>query len=248
VIFRAWPIALVLALAACETSGSATSGQVSTTFDGNKKLVLAAGYTANAQSNGISVWADVPAGTLGMVETTGPLHMRCEGKFVAQNDNQANPDNLPVLDLGGGAGIAFAAPIGHYVAVATLPSMGARIQKSFEAGSSYADPITGVYDLSLGCVPVADSVQQLDVLRQQHSMAVQAWITRITDKANNAQLQPLADREVQAVQSGDTAAALKLMTQIKGIVEPLATQNPYYDIFRDALASIALLTQAPPAS
>jgi hypothetical protein len=248
VIFRALPIALVLALAACETSGSATSGQVSATFDGNKKLVLAATYTAGAQSNGISVWAEVPAGTLGMVETTGPLHMRCEGKFVPQNDNQANPDKLPVLDLGGGGGIAFAAPIGHYVAVATIPSMGAKIQTSFEAGSSYADPITGVYDLSIGCVPVADSVQQLNALLQKHSMAVQTWITRITDTANKAQLQPLADRAAQSVQSGDTAAAVKLMTQIQDIVRPLATQDPYYDILRDALASIALLTQSPPPS
>ena len=208
--------------------------------------MLAAVYTANAQSNGISVWAEVPAGTVGIVETTGPLHLRCEGKFVPQNDNQANPDNLSTLDLGGGGGIAFAAPIGHYVAIATIPSMGAKIQQSFEAGSSYADPITGVYDLSLDCAPVADSVQQLNALLQQHSMAVQTWVTRTTDTANKAQLQPLADGAVQAVQSGDTAAALKLMTQIKDIVRPLTTQDPYYEILRDALVSIALLTQAPP--
>ena len=246
-MYRAWSVAtMVLALAACSPSASPTSAQVSTTFDGNKKIVLAAAYTANAQSNGISVWADVPAGTVGVVETTGPLHMRCEGKFVPEKGNQANPDNLPTLDLGGGGGIAFAAPIGHYVAVATIPSMGARIQKSFDAGSSYADAITGVYDLSLGCVPVADTVQQLDSLLQQHAMAVQTWVTRITDTANKAQLQPLAVGAVKAVQSGDSAGALKLMTQIADTARPLATQNPYYDILRDAIASVALLTQPSP--
>lgn len=238
---------MLLSLCACGPA-SATSGQVSTTFDGNKKLVLAAGYTANAQSNGISVWADVPAGTVGVVETTGPLHMRCEGKFVPENGNQANPDNLPTLDLGGGAGIAFAAPTGHYVAVATIPSMGARVQKSFDAGSSYANPITGVYDLSLDCVPVADSVQQLDAMRQQHARAVQTWVTRITDTAGKAQLEPLADGAVKAVQSADTATALELMTQIQDIVRPLAAQTPYLDVLRDAIASIALLTQPAPSS
>jgi hypothetical protein len=239
---------MVLGLAACAPSGSGTTNQISTTFDGNKKLVLAAVYTANAQSNGISVWADVPAGTLGTVETTGPLHMRCEGKFVPQNDNLANPENLPILDLGSGGGIAFAAPIGHYVAVATIPSMGARIQKSFDAGSSYADPITGVYDLSLGCVPVADSAQQLQTLLPQHVMAVQTWVTQVNDPASRSQLLPLAVEASQAVQSGDTTRALQALTRIKVIVEPLATQNPYYDILRDTLASIALLTQPRPAT
>jgi hypothetical protein len=36
------------------------------------------------------------------------------------------------------------------------------------------------------------------------------------------------------------------MTKIRDIVEPLTTQDPYYEILRDALVSIALLTQPPP--
>jgi hypothetical protein len=238
---------LVVVLAACGPA-SATSGQVSTTFDGNKKLVLSAGYTSNAQSSGISVWADVPVGTHGVVETAGPLHMRCEGKFVPQNDNQANPDNLPVLDLGGGAGIAFAAPIGHYVVVATIPSKGATIQQTFEAGSSYADPITGVYDLSLDCVPVADTIAELNALLPRHVMAVQTWIMRMNDPVHQAQLLPLAQRASLALPSGDTAKALDALTQIKEIITPLSPQGPYYPILVDVLASIALLSQPVPPS
>lgn len=248
-IFRAWPVAVtVLALAACAPSGSATSDRVSTTFDGSKKLVLAAAYTANAQSIGISVWADVPVGTPGTLETIGPLHMRCEGTFQPPGKDLQNPDNLPILDLGGGGGVSFAAPSGHYVTVASIPSMGARIQKAFDAGSSYADPITGVFDLSLGCVPIADSAQQLQKLLPQHVMAVQIWITRMNDPVNRSQLLSLAQEASQAVQSGDTATALQALTRIKAIVEPMAAQNPYYDILRDTLASIALLTQPPPSS
>jgi hypothetical protein len=249
VILRAFTIAMsVLVAAACAPSGSGTPNQVSTTFDGNKKLVLAAAYTATAQSIGISVWADVPVGTSGIIETTGPFHLRCEGKFQSPSASAQSPDHLPYLDVGDGGGASFGAPSGHYTVVATIPSVGARTQRSFDAGGSYPDPITGVYEVNIGCVPVADSFLQLHALLPQHVMAVRTWVTRVTDTTNKAKLLPLADEAGQAIQAGDTATAVKAMTQIEDIVRPLATQNPYYDILRDALASIALLTQPPPPS
>lgn len=238
---------MVFALAACESSGSGTTSQVSTTFDGNKRLVLAAAYSVNAMSIGIAAWADVPVGTPAILETTGPLHTRCQGQFRPP-DKSAQGPNLPELDVGDGGGALFTAPSGHYTAVLTIPSVQATIQKTFDAGYSAPDPITGAYDLNLGCVPVADTIQQLNELLPQRAMAVKTWVTRMDDGANRAQLMPLASEAVQAVQSGDTATVLKLMTQIEDIVKPLATQNPYYDILRDALASISLLTQPAPPS
>jgi hypothetical protein len=236
-----------LGIVACDSSMQAYPGQISKTFDGNKKLVLAAAYSVNAMSIGIDTWADVPVGTPAVVEVSGPLHIHCQGQFRAPDKSVQGP-GLPRLDLGDGGGALFTAPSGHYTVVVTIPSVQATIQKGFDAGYSAPDPLTGAYNLNLGCVPVADTIQQLNDLLPQRAMAVRTWVTRMDDGANRAELMPLASEAVQAVQSGDTATALKLMTQIKDIVKPLATQNPYYDILRDALASIALLTQAPPAS
>jgi hypothetical protein len=245
-MFRAVPIAMmVLALTTCQTSGSGTPGQVATTFDGNKKLMLAAAYSANAMSIGIAAWADVPVGTPANLETTGPLHIRCNGHFRAPDRNAQGP-GLPELDVGDGGGALFTAPSGHYMVVVAIPSFKATIQKGFDAGYSAPDAITGAYDLNLGCVPVADSVQQLHALLPQRVMAVQTWVTRMNDAANRAQLLPLAQRASLALQQGDTAKALDALAQIKDIVQPLAGQNPYYDILRDTLASIALLNQHVP--
>jgi hypothetical protein len=249
-VVRRWrcagAMAVAICMAACET-GPAPVHQVTTTFDGNKQLILAAGYTPNAQSNGIGAWADVPVGTQALLEVTGPLHFRCQGQFRAPDPTTMDRPDLPFLDVGGGGAALFAAPVGHYNAVLTIPSFQATIQESFNAGVSYADAITGVYDLNLGCVPVADSVQQLQVLVAQHVMAVRTWVTR-ADPPIRIQLLPLADEATQAVRNEQTATALKALTQIKDIVLPMSAQGPYYSILRDALSSIALLTQTIPTS
>jgi hypothetical protein len=248
VISRAWLIAMVIALSACSLSGSAYPGQITTTFDGNKKLVLVADYGANAAAIGILAWADVDDGTAGILEVTGPLHMRCEGLFRPHDPKYQDPDNLPHLDVGdGGSGANFHAPRGHYTAVVTLPSKKASIQKSFDAGYSSSNAITGTYDLPLSCVPIADSGQQQSTLLSEHVLAVQIWVTRMAASPTRAQLLPLASEAARAVESGDRATALHAMAQITDIVRPLASQNPYYNILRDALASIALLNQPAPA-
>src|SRR5260370_26132897 len=70
-------------LVACDPNAGKID-QASVTFDGSKQLILVARYTANAQSNGIGAFADVPVGTTGTLEMTGPLHMHCDGTFQAQ--------------------------------------------------------------------------------------------------------------------------------------------------------------------
>jgi hypothetical protein len=228
-------------------SGSAYPGQIATTFDGNKKLVLVADYGANAAAVGILAWADVDDGTVGILEMTGPLHMRCQGMFRPHDSRYQDPYNLPHLEFGNESGANFHAPRGHYTAVVTIPSKKASIQKSFDVGYSASNPITGTYDVPLNCVPVADSAQQLSSLISEHVTAVQIWVTRMADSPIKSQLLPLASEGIRAVESGDRATALHAMAQITDIVRPLASQNPYYDILRDALASIALLNQPAPA-
>jgi len=155
------------------------------------------------------------------------------------------PD-LPFLDVGDGGAALFAAPAGHYTAVLTIPSFQATIQEGFDAGVSYADPTTGVYDLNIGCVPVADTREQMQSLLPRHVTAVKTWTLRVPDLTTRAQLLMLADQAARAVQEEDSAAAVTALTQIRDVVQPLSVQNPYYAILRDSLASIALLTQPTP--
>jgi hypothetical protein len=232
----------MLAFSACQTA--TPPPPVSTKFDGNKTLILDASYTPTAQSNGIAAWADVPVGTPAILEVTGPLHFRCQGQFRAPDPTIMDRPDLPFLDVGDGGAALFAAPAGHYTAVLTIPSFQASIEEGFNAGISYADGTTGVYDLNIGCVPVADSVDQLQVLIAQHVMAVRTWVTRAEDSPIRTQLLPLANGAVLAVQSEQTATALKALMEIRQVVQPLSPENPYYAILRDTLASIALLSDS----
>jgi hypothetical protein len=235
-------------LAACLEVGSGPNNEVSKTFDGNKQLVLAAGYTPNAQSNGVGAWADVPVGTPAILEITGPLHIYCAAHFRAPDPNMMGRDNLAVLDVGDGGGALFASPAGGYTAILTIPSVPVSIQRSFSAGTSYPDTRTGVYDLNIGCVPVADTMQELQTLLQQHARAVQIWVNQMDPSTARFRLEALAESATQAVRARNTASALNAMSQIRDIAQPLGAQYPYYDILRDTLASIALLTRQPPSS
>lgn len=237
-----------LAIAACNAP-DASSDQVSITFEGNKELVLEAGFSPNAQDIGIVAWADVDVGTAATIEMTGPFHMHCDGTFQAVPAGFQNPGNRPVLDVGDGhIGASFHAPAGQYTAVVSIPSKKVRVKKSFRAGVSYSDPITGAWDLPVNCVPVADTQQQLTDLTTQHVHAVDVWIGRMEASALKAQLSPLASKAYQAVLAGDRPTAIQALTTIRDTVQPLISQNPGYDIFRDSKVSIALLTQPIPAT
>jgi len=235
-------------MAACLEVGPAPSNEVTKTFDGNKQLVLAATYTPNAQSNGVSAWADVAVGTPAILEITGPFHIHCVAHFRASDPNVMGHEGLAVLDVGDGGGALFAGPAGGYTATLTIPSVPVTIQKSFSAGSSYGDGQTGVYNLNIGCVPVADTMLQLQTLLPQHVMAVQFRIDHLDPSTTKFQLEGLAEQATAAIKAGDVAATLDAMIQIRDIAQPLAVQGLYYAVLRDALVSIALLTQPPPSS
>ena len=233
-----------LLLSACDPSAGSHPGQVITTFDGNKELVLVAEYGSNAAAIGISAWADVPGGTSGILELTGPLHMRCQGQFRPPDPKYQDPYNLPHLDFGdGGLGAGLHAPLGHYTATVTIPSVNASIQKSFDTGYSSADAITGIYDLPPNCVPIADSAQQMSTLLAQYVMAVHTWVVRMDNLPLRSQLLELSSDATAAVETGDHPAALQALTQIVDLVQPLVSQNPYYEIRREAFGAIGLLNQ-----
>jgi hypothetical protein len=237
-------------LVACDPNAGKID-QASVTFDGSKQLILVAQYTPNAQSNGIGAFADVPVGTTGTLEMTGPMHMHCDGTFQAQTAG-GMPDftgNRPGLDLGSGArGITFAAPQGEYTVVVSIPSKTVQVKKTFSAGTSYIDPITNVWDLSTGCVQIADTRQQLEDLTMRRVQAVETWVGRADASPLKVKLLPLATKAYASLVAGDKATAIQAMTVIRDTVQPSIAQNPWYDIYRDSRVALALLTQPVPAT
>lgn len=235
-------------LIACDVPDSRTS---TTTFDGNKQLILFAAYSANAASVTIQAFADVPTGTQGTMEMTGPFHMRCEGQFRPPDPGFSDPNNLPYLDVGvghdGTAGIQ--PPRGNYAAVVAIPSKRAEIKKSFNAGGTSPDSPQAV-EVPPDCVPVADTIKQLNSLLPKYTMAVQLWITRMGDSSIKSQLLTLATQGSDAMSAGDRSTALDKLTQIRNIVQALNSDAYPYSTFvlRDTRESIALLTQPSPAT
>jgi hypothetical protein len=209
-------------LVACDPNGGKVD-EASVTFDGNKQLILVAQYTPNAQSDGIGAYADVPVGTTGTLEMTGPMHMHCDGTFQAQ-DAGGMPDftgNRPGLDLGDGArGSSFAAPLGEYTVVVSIPSKTVQVEKTFSAGVSYSDPITGVWDLPMGCVQVADTRQQLEDLTTRRVHAVGIWVDRADASPLKGELLPLVTKAYASLLVGDKPTAIQTMTAIRDTVQP----------------------------
>jgi hypothetical protein len=250
VIFRALLAAIAcLASAACNNPVDSYPGQTSTAFDGNKQLVVVADFSPNAQAIGIVAWADVDTGTAATIEMTGPFHMHCDGTFQPVPATFHNPGNRPALDVGDGhVGAQFHAPAGQYTAAVSIPSKKVRLTRSFLAGISYADPITGAWDLPKNCVPVADTQQQLRDLTTKHVHAVDVWIGRMDASALRSKLIPLASKAYDAAVAGDKPTAIQAMTTIRETVQPMINQNPWFEIFRDSNVSLALLTQPVPAT
>jgi len=236
---------LCVLLVACDLN----TDQASVTFDGNKQLILVAQYTPTAQSSSIGAFADVPVGTTGTLEMTGPMHMHCDGTFQAQTAGgmQDFTGNRPGLDLGNGArGVTFAAPQGTYTVVVSIPSKAVQVKKTFTAGSSYIDPVTNVWDLSMGCVQVADTRQQLEDLTTRRVQAVEILVDRADASPLKGKLLPLATKAYASFLEGDKPTAIQTMTAIRDTVQPYIAHNPWYEIYSDARVALALLTQPVP--
>src|SRR5258708_37845602 len=147
--------------------------------------------------------------------------------------------NRPGLDLGNGArGIVFAAPQGEYTVVVSIPSKTVQVKKTFSAGTSYIDPITNVWDLSTGCVQVADTRQQLEDLTTRRVQGVAIWVGRADASPLKETLLPLATKSYVSLIAGDKTTAIETMTAIRDTVQPSIAQNPWYDIYRAVVAHV----------
>jgi hypothetical protein len=172
--------------------------------------------------------------------------MRCQGQFRTPDPAVSDPDNLPYLDVGT---TGITPPAGTYTAIAAIPSKGAQITKTFTAGGR--DPVVfTAAELPSSCVPVADTVHQMQVMLAAYVAALQVWVTKLQDSTVKTQLLTLAAQATVAVANGDHAAALDDLKQIRDIDQALDPVSYAYSTFilRETLDSIALLTQASPPS
>lgn len=243
-----WAV-VCIAIAACDNPADAYPGQVTQSFDGGKELVVVAGYSVNAMSTGIQAWADVSVGTGGTIEMTGPLHLRCDGTFQPVPPEFNDPGHRPSLDVGEGhIGAQFHSPSGTYTATVAIPSGKVSLKKSFTAGESTIDPNTGVWDVPSGCVPVADTRQQLHDLTAKNVKAIAYWVGRMDSSPLKSNLMELAARANDAILAGDSPTALDALVRIRSSVSATSSTTNEYRTYCESNASIALLSQTVPAS
>jgi hypothetical protein len=242
---------IFLATAACASLGGcgpAAADQVSTTFDGNKQFVVQAGYEFNTEGTYVFAWADEPNGTKATIEVNGPLHVHCDGTFQAYTPEQAPLDPRPFLDVGGSNGVQFDAPPGSYSATVSIPSAGVQLKRSFQGGGGGPDYDTKAWGLPTGCLPIADTRQQLVDYISLYVHAADFYIGYLPDPGIKSRLQPQAAAAGRALAAGDSATVLQAMTTIRDTLLPVMTISYNYDAYRFAEYSVALLTQAVPAA
>ena len=132
----------------------------------------------------------------------------------------------------------------------TIPSKKAHITKTFSASGPSPDTFSGLIDMPVGCVPVADTLHQIRVMLPAYVMAVKAWVNRMDQSTARSRLLELATHANDAVSSGDRSTALSVLTQISEIDQAVNSESLTHSgfILRYTLDSIALLTQPVPLS
>jgi hypothetical protein len=133
------------------------SGTVShVQFGHNQSLYLDAGY---ADSVGITAAgnADVPDGTEGQLQVTGPLSWTCPGKFVSHG--WISPDaymNLPSFKVGDATDFQFWGPRGRYTLTLTIPSFQVKVSSTVSGGGiGQGAPGNWSPPSAAGCIPSA---------------------------------------------------------------------------------------------
>jgi hypothetical protein len=243
---------IFLAAAMCASLGGcgpAAADQVSTAFDGNKQLVIAVGFSPNTQSLYVFAWADEPAGTNATIEVNGPLHVHCDGTFLAYPPGD-RPETRPILDVGEGiTGLQFHVPAGSYSVTVAIPSAGVQLKRAFGAGRGAPDYPTNAYDMPLGCVPIADTRQQLVDYISLYVHAADFRVVHIENPWITPRLLQQAAAADAALSAGDTVTVLQAMTIIRDTLQRvLMGPANIYSAYLFALDSVALLTQAVPAA
>lgn len=125
-------------------------------FGHNQSLYLDAGY---GDSVGIHAagYADVPDGTEGQLQLTGPVSWTCPGKFVSHG--VISPDaymNLPWFKVGDTETFQFYGPRGRYTLSLTIPSLHATVSSTVSGGGLGKDAQGNWFPPSAaGCIPSA---------------------------------------------------------------------------------------------
>jgi hypothetical protein len=242
---------LFLAAATCASVGGcgpAATDQVSTTFDGNKQLVVEAGFSGSTRDTYVFAWADEPVGTSATIEVNGPLHVHCDGTFEDPPPGTDQP--RPFLDVGEGTlGLQYHVPAGSYSVTVSIPSAGVQLKRNFGAAAGAPDYPTNAYDLPLGCVPIADTRQQLVDYISLYVHAADFYVVHIQNPWITPRLLQQAAAADAALSAGDTVTVLQAMTIIRDALQRVLMGPAYiHSAYVFAVESIALLTQAVPAA
>jgi hypothetical protein len=242
---------IFLATAACACLGGcgpAAADQVSTTFDGSKLLVVAAGSSPNTLSLYVSAWADEPVGTSATIEVNGPLHVHCDGTF--EDYPPGNDQPRPYLDVGEGtSGLQIHVPAGSYSVRVSIPSAGVQLKRAFGAGAGAPDYPTNAYGMPLGCVPIADTRQQLVDYISLYVRAADFHVVHMENPWITPRLLQQAAVADAALSAGDTVTVLQAMTIIRDALQRvLMGPADIHFAYVFAVESVALLTQAVPAA
>ena len=125
-------------------------------FGHNQSLYLDAGY---GDSVGIHAtgYADVPDGTEGQLQLTGPVSWTCPGKFVSHG--VISPDaymNLPWFKVGDTETVQFFGPRGRYTLTLSIPSLHATVSSTLSGGGLGKDAQGNwTPPTAAGCIPSA---------------------------------------------------------------------------------------------
>ena len=125
-------------------------------FGHNQSLYLDAGY---GDSVGIHAtgYADVPDGTVGQLQLTGPVSWTCPGKFVSHG--VISPDaymNLPWFKVADTETVQFFGPRGRYTLTLSIPSLHATVSSTLSGGGLGKDAQGNwTPPTAAGCIPSA---------------------------------------------------------------------------------------------
>ena len=223
---------------------------------GNKQLALDAGFSALAVAMGAHVWADVPLGTEGTIEITGPIHLHCPGIFMAHPKTAAFdplPQGIPELFVGISEGISLRGPEGDYAFVATVAGYEPTARRAFRALHMTTDPISGLYAKPDGCLPVADTASEQLALIATNMSGLQRLVGALPDLSpSKAELIAEWARASRAIDAHDYKSAASALRSLITTVEANSTTDQSLvdaaGMRRAATDAVTLLEQPAPSA
>jgi hypothetical protein len=219
-------IAAVLVATVVAGCGQTFDNLATGTFDGSKLIALNTWVGGNSVGSTIEAYADVPDDTPGILDISGPQHLRCVGAFrvpsyvpapggLFESDQDRKRDQvvkLPSFVLSGmtGEGVGFLGPNGRYRITIEVSSPPAKFSHSWEFGGGGNDPM-GLYEHNSACTQLVETLALQQALADHYLAALQGVLSSATSNTRDyktpstirTQLQALLDQARQAEVSGD---------------------------------------------